>query len=79
MRRTSFPIAARVSGVVARSVPVSAARSGMMFGAVPDWIDPTVTTAAAAGSMRRATMVWRAVISAAAPTMGSADSCGRAP
>ena len=30
------PIAARVSGVVARSVPVSTARSGMMFDAVPE-------------------------------------------
>ncbi len=35
MRRTSLPIAARVSGVVARSVPVSTARSGMMFGRRP--------------------------------------------
>jgi hypothetical protein len=31
----------------------------MMFDAVPAWTVPTVTTAAAAGSMRRATIVCR--------------------
>ena len=40
---------------------------------------PTVQTAGAAGSSRRATMVCSAVITAAAATIGSADSCGRAP
>jgi len=53
MRRTSFPIAARVSGVVARSVPVSAARSGMMFGAVPEWIDPTHRSGGSRSGHRR--------------------------
>ena len=49
---------------------------GMMLSAVPACTVPTVTTPGTAGSSRRETSVCSAVISAAAPTIGSADFMG---
>ncbi len=52
---------------------------GMMFGLVPPWMDPTVTTAMSLGDISRDTIVCRSSTTRAAITIGSTPKCGLAP
>ena len=58
------------------SVPCNSTRVGMMFGAVPPWMLPMVSTAGSSGGDSRETSVCSATINSAAATTGSATWWG---